>query len=104
MVSEDVASPQAAGPRCALSFAALQGLLSRVGGVAMAVKWSKVAPYIENGLASRGNIERSSIVDAAYDDAADDDVVDAIDTLGSRIFMTVEETKAFLLAQGAVEE
>jgi hypothetical protein len=70
----------------------------------MAVKWSKVAPYIENGLASRGNIERSSIVDVAYDDAADDDIVDAIDALGSRVFMTVEETKAFLVSQGAVDE
>jgi len=70
----------------------------------MAVKWSKVAPYIENGLASRGNIERSSIVDVAYDDAADDDIVDAIDAIGSRIFMTVDEAKQFLLSQGAVEE
>ncbi|MBI5287380.1 MAG: hypothetical protein HY873_00205 [Chloroflexi bacterium] len=70
----------------------------------MAVKWSKVAPYIESGLASRGNIERSSIVDVAYDDAADDDIVDAIDAIGSRIFMTVDEAKQFLLSQGAVEE
>jgi hypothetical protein len=70
----------------------------------MAVKWSKVAPYIENGLASRGNVERSSIVDAAYDDAADDDVVDAIDAMGSRVFNSVEEAKQFLLSQGAVEE
>lgn len=70
----------------------------------MAVKWSKVAPYIENGLASRGNIERSSIVDAAYDEGADDDIVDAIDAMGSRIFNTVDEAKQFLLAQGAVED
>jgi hypothetical protein len=49
-------------------------------------------------------VERSAIVDRAYDDAADDDVVDAIDALGSRIFLSVEETKAFLTSQGAVEE
>jgi len=70
----------------------------------MAVKWNKVAPYIEAGLANEGRIERSGIVDKAYDDAADDDVVDAIDGLGSRIFMTVDEAKAFLLTTGLVEE
>ena len=33
----------------------------------MAVKWDKVAPHIEAGLASLGNVERSSIVDKLYD-------------------------------------
>ena len=70
----------------------------------MTVKWDKVAPYIEAGLANEGRIERSGIVDKAYDDAADDDVVDAIDALGSRIFMTVDEAKQFLLSTGSVEE
>jgi hypothetical protein len=70
----------------------------------MAVQWTKVAPYIEAGLANEGRIERSGIVDKAYDDAADDDVVDAIDALGSRIFMTVDEAKQFLVSAGAVED
>jgi hypothetical protein len=70
----------------------------------MPVKWSKVAPYIENGFASNARVERTSIVDAAYDDAADDDVVDAIDGLGSRIFNSVDEARQFLLSQGLVEE
>jgi hypothetical protein len=70
----------------------------------MAVKWSKVAPYIENGFASEGRVERSSIVDAAYDDGADDDVVDTIDGMGSRVFNSVQEAKDFLLSQGLVED
>jgi len=70
----------------------------------MAVKWSKVAPYIENGFAAQGRVERSSIVDAAYDDAADDDVVDALDGLGSRVFNSVDEAKQFLASQGLVED
>ena len=70
----------------------------------MPVKWSKVAPYIENGFASNARVERTSIVDAAYDDAADDDVVDAIDGLGSRVFNSVNDAKQFLLSQGLVEE
>ena len=70
----------------------------------MAVKWSKVAPYVENGFAAQGRVERASIVDAAYDDAADDDVVDALDGLGSRIFNSVGEAHQFLTSQGLVED
>ena len=70
----------------------------------MPVKWSKVAPYLENGFASQGRVERTSIVDAAYDDDADDDVVDAIDALGSRIFNSVDDAKQFLASQGIIED
>jgi len=70
----------------------------------MPVKWSKIAPYIEAGFAAESRVERAGIVDKAFDDGADDDVVDALDMLGSRVFNTVEEAKAFLVAQGAVEE
>lgn len=70
----------------------------------MAIKWSRIAPYIENGFASEGRVERSAIVDAAYDEGADDDVVDTIDALGSRIFFSVEDAKKFLLEQGLVED
>lgn len=70
----------------------------------MAITWSKVAPYIEEGFASNGRVERTSIVDKAFDDGADDDIVDTIDAIGSRIFNSVEEAKQFLLAQGLVQE
>jgi hypothetical protein len=70
----------------------------------MAVAWSKVAPYIENGFASNGRVERTSIVDAAYEDDAPDEVVDALDGMGSRIFNSVEEAKQFLTSQGLVTE
>ena len=70
----------------------------------MAVKWSRVAPYLEAGYASQGRIERSSIVDSAYDEGADDDVVDTIDAIGSRIFNSVDEAKQFLVSQGLVED
>ncbi len=70
----------------------------------MAVKWSKVAPYIENGFAAQGRVERASIVDAAYDDSADDDVVDTLDGLGSRVFSSVDDARQFLVSQGLVED
>lgn len=70
----------------------------------MAVKWSKLAPYIEGGFASMGRVDRGSIVDAAYDDGADDDIVDALDAFGSRVFNSVDDAKAFLTSQGLVED
>jgi hypothetical protein len=70
----------------------------------MPVKWSRIAPYLEGGLANEGRIERSAIVDKAYDDAADDDVVDTLDAIGSRIFLSLEEAKNFLASQGLIEE
>jgi len=70
----------------------------------VAVQWSKIAPYLERGYASEGRIERSSIVDAAYDDAADDDVVDTLDALGSRIFNSVADAKQFLASQGLIQD
>ena len=70
----------------------------------MPVKWSRIAPYIEHGYASEGRVERSKIVDAAYDDAADDDVVDTLDALGSRVFNSVDDAKQFLASQGLIED
>ena len=70
----------------------------------MAVKWSKLAPYVEGGFASMGRVDRASIVDAAYDDGADDDIVDALDAFGSRVFNSVEDAKSFLASQGLVED
>lgn len=70
----------------------------------MPIKWTRVSPYIEGGFASEGRVERSAIVDKAYDDAADDDIVDTLDGLGSRIFFSVDDAKQFLLSQGLIEE
>ena len=70
----------------------------------MTVSWSRIAPYLENGYASQGRIERASIVDAAYDEGADDDIVDTLDALGSRIFNSVDDARRFLASQGLIED
>jgi hypothetical protein len=70
----------------------------------MPVSWSRIAPYLENGYASQGRIERASIVDAAYDEGADDDIVDTLDALGSRIFNSVDDARQFLASQGLIED
>jgi hypothetical protein len=70
----------------------------------MAIKWDRVAPYLEAGFASEGRVERSGIVDRMYDEGADDDVVDTVDALGSRVFNSVDEAKQFLASQGLIED
>jgi hypothetical protein len=70
----------------------------------MAVKWARVAPYLEAGFASEGRVERSGIVDRMYDEGADDDVVDTVDAIGSRVFNSVDEAKQFLASQGLIED
>jgi hypothetical protein len=70
----------------------------------MPVKWSKIASYIEAGFAEQGRVERAGIVDRAFDDGADDDIVDALDMLGSRVFNSVDEAKTFLASVNAVED
>lgn len=69
----------------------------------MPVNWSQVAPYIEAVYNNTGRVERAEAVDAAYDDGASDDVVDALDAMGSRIFPTPEAAKEFLLSQNLIE-
>ena len=51
-----------------------------------------------------GRVERADAVDLAYDQNASDDVVDALDVIGSRVFNSVADTHAFLLGQQAVAE
>lgn len=66
------------------------------------VAWKDVLDYIEEAFAIKGEIERSEVVNMALARGASDDVVDALDTLGSRVFKTPEAVKEFLLAQKAI--
>ena len=70
----------------------------------MAVKWSKIAPYLEDCYQSQFRVERTAMMDRAYDDGADDDLVDTLDAIGSRIFNSVDEAKQYLASQGLIED
>jgi hypothetical protein len=70
----------------------------------MAVPWSKLEPYFEDAFAVQGQIERQDVIDLAFAENESDDVIDAIDAIGSRIFRSVEDAKAFLVAQSQVTE
>jgi hypothetical protein len=69
---------------------------------AMAVAWDDVKPFVQEAFDRVGRVERADVVDLAYDQNASDDVVDAVDVIGSRVFPSVEATRDFLISQKAV--
>ena len=66
--------------------------------------WSAIAKYVEEAQSFKGRVERADCLDLAFSNHAPDEVVDALDALGSRIFPTVAAAKEFLVAQKQVTE
>jgi hypothetical protein len=69
----------------------------------MAVDWALVEPYVQAAFDQHGRIERADVIDLAYAENAADDVIDAIDAIGSRIFNSPEDVRAFLAGQKLIE-
>ena len=68
----------------------------------MAIAWSQIEPYVTGAYEQQGRVERADVIDLAYDDNADDDVIDVIDAIGSRVFNTPDDVRAFLTSQNLV--
>lgn len=66
--------------------------------------WSAIAKYVEEAQSFKGRVERADCLDLAFSNHAPDEVIDALDALGSRIFPTVAAAKEFLVAQKQVSE
>ncbi len=68
----------------------------------MPADWSQiealVKPWFDQGLTP----DRNDLVDLAYQNDADDDIVDALDTLGSRPVPSLEALKVQLTANNAL--
>ena len=69
-----------------------------------AVDWSLLEPYVLAAYEDHGRIERADVIDLAYGENADDDVIDTIDAIGSRVFGAPEDVRQFLVAQKLVNE
>jgi hypothetical protein len=65
-----------------------------------AVAWEKLAPYFGDAFAARGQVEREDAINLAFAANESDDVIDAIDAIGSRIFRSLDDVKGFLVGQG----
>ena len=70
----------------------------------MAVSWEQIEEYVSAAYGAAGRVERGDVVDRAFDSDAPDDVVDVLDAIGSRVFGTPDELRAFLREQGLLSE
>lgn len=68
----------------------------------MPAEWSQiealVKPWFDQGLTP----DRNDLVDLAYQNDVDDDIVDALDTLGSRPIASLDALKEQLQANNAL--
>lgn len=68
----------------------------------MAIAWSSIEEYVTRAHELQGRVERADVIDLAYEANADDDVIDTIDAIGSRVFKTPDDVKAFLSGQNLI--
>ena len=67
-----------------------------------AIAWSQVESFVQTAYEKEGRVERADAIEAAYAANAGDDVIDTIDAIGSRVFNTPDDARAFLSGQGLV--
>jgi hypothetical protein len=73
----------------------------------MPVPWEAIRNYVETAVQITGEVERTDLLFLAESDGYADDIVDALDAIGSRIFRgpeAVAQTKRFLLQGGFIVE
>ena len=67
-----------------------------------AVKWDSISGYIEKALSTKSMVQYNDVIEIAFADNASDDVVDALDAIGSRVFGSASDVREFLVTQGYV--
>ncbi|MGI8549661.1 MAG: hypothetical protein ACR2PL_02525, partial [Dehalococcoidia bacterium] len=60
------------------------------------ISWSQLEPFVAKAYEKQGRIERADVIDEAYAANADDDIIDTIDAIGSRVFNTPDDARSFL--------
>ena len=64
--------------------------------------WENVLPFVEQAYSFKGKVDRADCVDLAFASNAADEVVDALDALGSRVMPNPEAVREFLTQQGYI--
>lgn len=67
------------------------------------VAWSVIEALVAPTFESGANPERADLVDLAFAAGADDDVVDALDTLSNRPLASIEALKEALQRNGVLD-
>ena len=66
------------------------------------VSWQDISQHVQDAFDTTGRVERRVILEFAEVANAPDDIIDAIDAIGSRVFPDVESAKSFLESQGQI--
>ena len=66
------------------------------------VKWDAISGYIDEAFNMKGRIEREDVIELAFNNHASDDVIDALDAIGSRKFNSASDVRDFLTEEGYV--
>jgi hypothetical protein len=74
------------------------------GEAHMPVAWSELEPLVRAAFERTGRVERADVVALAYEQNASDDVVDAMDMIGSRVFNSIDDAHQFLVSQHATAD
>ncbi len=69
-----------------------------------AVDWALLEPFVQGAFEANGRVERADVIEMAYAENADDNVIDTIDAIGSRVFNSTADVRAFLVSQKLVNE
>lgn len=64
-----------------------------------AISWQSIETYVQAAFDQHGRVERADVIDLAYNDNADDDIIDTIDAIGSRVFRSPDDVRTFLSGQ-----
>ena len=65
--------------------------------------WSAIEALVKPVFDTGAAPERQDLVDIAFEADADDDIVDALDSLGGRPIQSLEELRSLLDANGVIE-
>jgi hypothetical protein len=68
----------------------------------VAVKWDLISGYVEQVFNTNGNITRADVYTLAEMNNASDDILDALDAIGSRAFTSPSAVRSYLTAQGYI--
>jgi hypothetical protein len=68
----------------------------------MPAQWSEIEALVKPWFDAGQAPERGDLMDLAFEKDASDDVIDALDTLGSRPITSLDELKELLTKAGAL--
>ena len=68
------------------------------------VPWTEIERFFKEAFGNSGDVAREDVINLAFTENASDDAIDTIDAIGSRVFTSIEDAKAFLQGQSLITD